>query len=131
MFSHLYCPTEYHLKVILPSYPPVALSTVPSTQHPHWKGACLSGIWTANLYGRQIPLSTHPSPPIFRYATRFVRSRWLFVILGSVERKLTGDEDMSLPNDTVSWFPFVFDTGLIRFEGEGTITFSDLQDFSG
>jgi len=46
---------------------------------------------------------------------------------------------IGLSNDAVSWFPFDFDAGLwayidsylIRFEGEGSITIFDLQDFSG
>jgi len=45
---------------------------------------------------------------------------------------------IGLSNDTVFWSPFDFDAGLwayvdgclIRFEGGGTITFFDLQDFS-
>jgi len=49
------------------------------------------------------------------------------------------NRSISLSNDAVSWFPFNFDAGLwayidnylIRFEGEGSITFFDFQDFSG
>jgi len=48
------------------------------------------------------------------------------------------NRSISLSNDAVSWFPFDFDAGLwayvdnylIRFEGEGAITFFDLHDFS-
>jgi hypothetical protein len=77
--------TESHLKAILPSYPPAALPMAPSMQHQLGWAHIYLEYRTQALMGDKHFYPSDPSPSIVGDATRFVRSRWFYLILESVE----------------------------------------------